>query len=514
MNLTRITGMYSGFDTDQLVKDLIKAESIKVDKIKQDKIYTEWQQEAYRDIINEIRAFKDEYFSYTKPETNFRSTSSFVGYEANMKDESNNYYLDVGVTSASVTGNYTITDITLSESAIKQGNNTFLLGNSDLDKTLEELGYVDGVEFTIEATNAAGETKSDTIALTKDKKLRDVLSEVNSRDLDVEMYYDEIKNSVIIKTDDTGSTASLSNIKDTGGAGDLIADLGLVIDKGIDAPITGVDAKVKITDDSGASKEVSSSNNSVTVNGVTLDLKQNLTGGNIEFSVSSNADGIVDNIKGFVNKYNELIEKINTELTEKKYRDFKPLTEDQKKELTEDEVKKWEEKAKSGLLKNDSILGSMLRNMRSILYDSVDGMALYDIGITTSSDYKDKGKLIIDEEKLKKAIQDKPNQVANLFSKEDEGLANKLYDVIEDNISTRTDSYGRKGLLLEKAGIEGDRTAEDNLLSDKIKGYEDRITELLQDLNDKENYYYTMFAKMEKALAKMNSQSSFFMGQM
>lgn len=499
-NLTRITGMYSGFDTDQLIKDLIKAESIKIDKVTQDKIYTEWQQEAYRDIINDIRAFKDEYFSVTKPGTNFRSTSSFVGYETNIKNEADERYVDVNVGSASITGNYSITDITLAKGAVKEGN------SADPNKTLEELGYSSGVEFTIQTTNSKGETESKTIACDKDTKLKDVFSKVNSEDLGVKMYYDEIKNKVIVKSEETGSGFKINEISD--GVGTLMNGLGLTVA----GDIAGSDASVTIEDESGATKSVTSSTNSVTINGFDLKLKENISSANIEFSVSADSEKIINNVKGFVEKYNSMIEKISEKLKEKKNLDYPPLTDDQKKGLSDDEVKKWEEKAKSGLLKRDTTLNSFVSNLRNTLYNEVDGMYIFDIGITTSSDRSKPGQLIIDEDKLKNAIEEDPQKVSNLFAKEDTGIANRIYDVIEQNITTKTDSNGNKGFLLEKAGMEGDRSQKDNYLSDKISDYEDTIREMLDDLTKKENYYYTMFAKMERALSQMQSQTSFLGG--
>lgn len=509
-NLTRISGMYSGFDTDQLVTDLIKAESVKVDKVKQDKIYAEWQQEAYREIINDIRGFKDEFFSVTKPETNFRSTSSFIGYETNMKNEDDSWYVDVNVGSASITGNYSITSIALAKSAIKEGNDTYLSGNTDLDKTLAELHYDSGVEFTIETTNSAGEIKNKTIVCNSGTKLSDVFSEVNSEDLGIKMYYDEIKNKVIVKSEETGSGVKINKISDNVGA--LINNLELTTADTDN--VIGSDANVTIKDESGASKTVESSTNSVAVNGIELNLKENFPVGSetIDFGVAANPQKIVDNVKSFVEKYNAMIEKIDDKLKEKINYDYSPLTEEQKKDLSDDEVETWEEKAKSGLLKRDTTLSSFLSNLRNVLYDEVDGMHIFDIGITTSSDRSKPGQLSIDEDKLKEAIEEDSQKVANLFAKEDTGLANKIYDIIEENVTTSTNSDGSKGFLLEKAGMEGDTTEINNYLSDKITDYEDTVREMLDDLTKKENYYYTMFAKMEKALSEMQSQSSWLSG--
>ena len=52
-------------------------------------------------------------------------------------------------------------------------------------------------------------------------------------------------------------------------------------------------------------------------------------------------------IKSFVEKYNEFVDKTQTLLTEKKYRDFPPLTDAQREDLTDKEIELWEEKAKA-----------------------------------------------------------------------------------------------------------------------------------------------------------------------
>lgn len=167
--------------------------------------------------------------------------------------------------------------------------------------------------------------------------------------------------------------------------------------------------------------------------------------------------------------------------------------------------------------------------MRRALSDSVDGIAknLSSIGITTGA-YTEQGKLKIDETKLRAAISNDPDAVADLFSKKssidysdsltseqrsqrykEEGLANRLSDILEDNIRT----IGGKGKLLQKAGITGDRTEFDNLLYDEIDGYDKDIASLLDRLADKEERYYAKFTAMEAAISRMSAQSSWLSSQ-
>ena len=175
-------------------------------------------------------------------------------------------------------------------------------------------------------------------------------------------------------------------------------------------------------------------------------------------------------------------------------------------------------------------------DMRMALIDSVEGVgiSLSSIGITSKS-YSDKGKLYIDEEKLKAAIREKPDEVKNLFKKQSEsvpsytrdlttserstrykeqGLFYRLSDIIENNISTFRDKNDKKGILLEKAGIEGDLSEFRSSLSKDISSYDDRIAELLDKLIQKEENYYRQFSQLESYMNQMNSQMSWLTSQL
>ena len=116
----------------------------------------------------------------------------------------------------------------------------------------------------------------------------------------------------------------------------------------------------------------------------------------ITFNSSPDADKILDSIVKFVAQYNDTITKINDKIGETKNRDYPPLTDAQRETLSDKEIEKWEEIAHKGTLKNDSALSSGLNQMRTDLYSSVGSLAtnqLAQIGITTSANYLEKGKL-------------------------------------------------------------------------------------------------------------------------
>lgn len=350
----------------------------------------------------------------------------------------------------------------------------------------------------------------------KTDKLSDIINEINTSSAGVKITYSSLEDKFTMESNNTGATSVINNSDDTG---NFFAALNI----DTVSEVRGVNATATID-----GINIERTTNDFSIDGVEYKLKST---GTSTVAIEANPDDVIKKIKSFVEKYNEVISTINNRTSEKRDYDYDPLTEDQKKEMSEDEIELWEEKAKSGILRSDSTLESITSSMRQALYDSVEGVgiSLYDIGIKTSSYYQDKGKLVIDEEKLKTALKENLNEVVQLFTKDsdieyddsanrsqrynEEGLAERLYDILEDNIRTTRNEFGRKGILLEKAGIENDISEFNNTLNTQIQNYDNTIDELLDDLADKETYYYNMFARMESAISQMNSQMSWLMSQ-
>ncbi len=365
--------------------------------------------------------------------------------------------------------------------------------------------------------------------------INDVIRKVNSdTSINATISYNQTTNSFSIKSNNTGVTERLI-ISDVPGGGTLMATLGLVTTA---EGVSGSDSSVKVTNPDGTSNIIVRSNNAFSYDGLSITINKDLpTDANpIKFTVSGDTSKPFNVIKGFVEKYNSLIDKLNSKIGEKRNTDYVPLTDSQKEAMSEEQIKQWETKAKTGLLSNDTLIKNVLSQLRSALYEKVDGagLSLYNIGITTSSDYTAKGKLVIDETKLKNALANNPGRVTDLFTaksdisygqvingtgiREDRfkqsGLAQRLSDIIQDSIRTTTDQYGRKGALLEKAGITGDRSEQSNVLFKEVTEFNKMIYELNNRLIDKENSLYAKFSAMEAALNKMNSQQSWLSQQL
>ena len=71
-----ISGLATGMDTEQLIENAISSYKNKISGLQQKRTKTEWQQEAYRSIVNKMAAFTDKYTSY-RSSNNLMSTSFF-----------------------------------------------------------------------------------------------------------------------------------------------------------------------------------------------------------------------------------------------------------------------------------------------------------------------------------------------------------------------------------------------------------------------------------------------------
>lgn len=365
------------------------------------------------------------------------------------------------------------------------------------------------IELTLNGTSFTFD-KSDTLSA--------MMSEINSSsNAGATMKYDELSGKLTLTANETGAGNTLV-VTEGDGSGFLSSFLNTAT-AGVDAQVT-IDGQV-----------LTRSSNKVTVDGVTYTFSQT-TDEAATVSLTQDTDAIYDTISSFVEDYNALISSIHSALDETYDSDYPPLTDDQKEDMTDEEIEKWEKKAKVGLLANDSTLKTMLSSLRSSLIDSVPGQSvtIFTIGISTGT-YDEQGKLYIDEAKLKAAIESDPEGISNLFTQQstsyagttsvrslnnsqlstrykEEGIAYRFYDILQTNISTIRDNNGNKGLLLEKAGTENDASETSNTLTTLIDKYQEEIDKEQDRLDAKQDSLYTKYSALETYINKMNTQLS------
>lgn len=362
-------------------------------------------------------------------------------------------------------------------------------------------------EFTGDSKTFKISINGKEITLDASKNMQNMLSTINGSDAGVTASYDEIADTFTIvgkdgkKVDFTGTDAA--------GLKFLKQGLKLGTDGGDKLPAR-TQGQNAIFDLDGVT-DLEQASNSFSIAGITY----NLTGlGEANVTVEQDVDKIVANMKSFVELYNSLLTYTTDKANETKYRTYKPLTEDEESKLSETQVEKWEKLAKSGLLKNDDILTGLTSSMRSIMITSIEGIdGKYKnaaaIGISTGSNWKEGGKLYLDEDKLKTALAEDPTAVAKIFSgtgdkKEGRaGVAAKLYDLMTSSMEKIDD----------KAGVlQYSSTEVTSVLGKQINSYKNKM-ELLEDqIASKEDYYYKQYAQMEKALQKIQNQTSSLFG--
>ncbi len=381
--------------------------------------------------------------------------------------------------------------------------------SAELSTTAEDGSYqinVNGKEFTFKSTD----------------KLSTVINTINNdSDANVTISYSNTTNtfSAVAKNGGESSKVEISDV-----TGTLAAALFGTKDNADDGYTVqaGQDAKMTVSFDGGLStQEITRSDNKFTLDDVNFELlATNVTYDNttdppteitpepIKFTVNNETDDLTKKITDFVTDYNNIIKLINGKVNDAKPTDgtYLPLTDDQKAQMSEAQITSWETQAKKGLLQNDSLLSSLSLNMRLAMTDQVTSLksALYEIGISTK-DYSDNGALTIDDDKLKTALTNNPDKVAELFTSSD-GIATRLQKIIDANTST---SLVNTGLLVQKAGSD-DSTIDKSTLAQNIKDYTSQITTLKSLLETQQEQYYNKFTKLEQYLSQMNSQSSWF----
>lgn len=254
----------------------------------------------------------------------------------------------------------------------------------------------------------------------------------------------------------------------------------------------------------------------ISKDGVLLDSGRNELKARVADSVSvtRDTDKIVEGVKSFIDEYNKLVKTINDYLSEDAtYRDYAPLTEEQRKEMSEKQIEMWEEKAKEGLLRRDTILDGFLRSMRSIWYETnSSGYAIYQLGIETG-EWSTRGQLTLSadgEATLRQMLASDPTGVMNFFANSVDGAAVRVNDVIREVANT---SSGSPGTLVELAGIKGKASETNNTLYNEIKSIDERIERLKNQYEQEKDRYWKQFNAMEQMISNMNTQSAWLMQQ-
>ncbi|MBO4505792.1 MAG: flagellar filament capping protein FliD [Lachnospiraceae bacterium] len=501
----RMSGMISGIDTDAVIKELMAAKSMKKTTLEQNQEKLSWKKEKWEDLNTKIYALYTEKLASLKLEGTYLAKSA----------ASSNSEKATATASTASTGSY---ELTVSQLASAQ----FVTGSDISSKNLTgssklvDAGMVAGQTITVRVNKsdaAEGEEPytETNIEVTDEMTIRDFTAKLQTAGLNANFdqatgrFYISAKNSgeankftmISSQSGETGLAAlGLGDIDDTLATGGQTA-----ADATTMAVVAAKDAKLVLN---GAT--ISSSTNTITANGMTIDLKGTTSEGErITLNVSADTDGIYNKIKDFVKSYNELMKEMYDSYNAASARKYNMLTDDEKEAMTEKQVELWEDKIKGALLRNDTTLNSLMTIFRSSMQGTVEvdgkNYSLANFGIVTGV-YTEHGLLHINgdsedgsyadkEDALKKAIEQDPETTSKALSK----LFSGFYDSLTKQMSASSIS---SALTLYN----------DKQIQSQIDSYQTQINDWEDRLADLEERYYKQFSSMESSLADLQSKQN------
>ena len=499
----RMSGLASGIDTDSIIEQLMAAHRAPVNRLEQQRTWTEWQRDAYREVNTLITNFRNYLFDF-KLEGNLRARTATVTGASDA--------VSVRATGSAYTGTLNVEVKQLATAASLKSTTIFKeISAFDPNTKLSEVfaakknedsnfNYQETYLFKINGTEIEVNIAEDS--------LNDVIKRINEK-TNVTAFYHNGEISFVSKQ--TGAINGPDGKKPDIVFEDVDGDFLESIFK-VNNPDSKISAQNAIITVNGI--EVRDPSNTINVNGVEITLHQvTPEGQSATIQVSTDADQLVEKIKGFIEEYNKLIATLNEKVRETRYRDYPPLTKAQKEEMEEREIELWEEKAKSGLLRNDSLIMQALSDMRMDMSAQVkvgdnQYMTLSSIGIETGS-YNEHGKLYLsDEAALREAIAKDPDAVIALFTANGEengdgsdvGIAERIYASLLTTVDNLTEKAGRTVSL-----------ADNSILGKQLKQIDEEIAAWNERLFELENRYYRQFTAMEMAISRYNSQSAYLM---
>ena len=572
----------SGLDIESLVKMGMMNKQNQYDKMYQTQLKQTWVKEAYNTVYTDVKAFKESMSTF-KMQSNMsamQATSSnndvvsvtangaaaAMNHKITVEQVASNAYLmtangqKIDRANTSAANSAYLQDVLFSGDATKttvDGQTSYLVKNdtfkgSDVAISIE-VQDGDEVDSDGKPVTHKVEFTYDQI-FTDNKTLNDLATAFSNSGANVQGGYDTVNDSFSLYNKTSGSANKIGLKANNEASAELLNKLHLA---SYDGQTNTLGNEIGFTKDTLTEAAVGT-NAKATIDGKTYESDTNkLNVANVIYnfnavsaknadgtyqastiSVSQDTDKIVDNVKKFVETYNTLIDSLNTKYREEKNTDYKPLTKKQESEMTESQINKWNEKAKSGLLYHDNNIYSIISDMREALYTEVDAVdtvltdargnkysynSMSSIGITSSTN---QGHITLDEEKLKKALTEDPDCVYQLFASDQDstyisgstnknqsdtytsksdylntGIANRLYNSMTTNIRN-----------LESYAGTSKETDDESYLGKLITNMNTKMTSFQTLMKSYESKLYKKYDAMEVALSKLGAQLSYITG--
>lgn len=385
---------------------------------------------------------------------------------------------------------------------------------TDVDK--KKIGDY-GLSFTI---NDGSNSK--TIVYTAEqaasKSVNDLMKDINASGLNVTASLSNDGKLTLTNADSAGNvTLSIDAMDKTDRAEASRTFLNTVFNAGLTVgnatntlTVTGTNGSVTID-----GKDYATTSSKINVANVTYNVS---AVGSATVSVSQDTDKIIENVKKFVEDYNKMLDELNSKYSETRYSDYDVLTKSQENAMTADQVTKWNEKAKSGLLYHDSQIGKIRSAMREAIYTPVDSVdsnynSMMAIGIESSTD---RGHLRLDEDKLKKALAADPDCVYQIFASSGDAVNSKGESYTDYNkegvINRITDKVNESMKTMKSYAGTSSSASDGSTLGDLILELQTRMSDFKTMMDAYETKLYSKYDAMETAIQQLTMQMSYITG--
>ncbi len=521
-----VNGIYglsgSGLDIESMVKVGMMSKQSEYDKMYKKETKMTWQKEAYSSVYTDLTNFSMNKLTDYKLQSKMNAMSA---------TSNNNTAFTVSANGSAVAMSHRVEVNSLSSNAYLISTEGVTRANSNAEPdsiTLKDVLGIAGTEgdtstalsFVVGDGDSTLSEDQRTVSITygdlaDGMTLNDLASRIKKLGLNVTAAYDSVNDSFSLYNSKGGKDNKISLKMNDDVAAKLFNNLHL----GESTNGTLGEAKTFTYDSSDASAstvEISGSNGEITVDGRKYDniIDNKVTVGGITFTlldktesaatvtVTQDTDSIIDRVKQFVEDYNTMLDGLQDKYNEQKYKDYDVLTKSQEEAMTKEQVEKWNEKAKSGLLYRDPYIGDIISKVREALATPVDGIngkynSAFNLGIRTSTD---RGHIELNEEKLKKALEEEPDSVYQVFGKLDEnddfsgnGVAQRIGDVINAGLK-KIKTYA--GTTTE--------VGDGSTLGTKIQEWQNKMSDFKMKMSTFETLLYKKYDAMEVALQKLS----------
>ncbi len=435
------SGLASGLDTAGIVENLVKLERMPIDKLEARKSIMEKQKDLFQDLSDKLQALED-------IAEKLKKSSSWDVYESSMSESG---YFKANITGQATTGTHHVKVNSVAQSEVETSN-----GYADTTATSVGAGTL---SITVD-----GETTDITVDSSNDT-LGSLVDSINNSGANVKAWLinsggDE-PYQLVISSADTGEDQAI-----TIDAGGLTGGQGLSFTQVQDA----ADASVTVD-----GITVASATNEIEniLPGLSMDvLNVTEAGQEIALVISPDKDAVKDNIKDFMDAYNDIAEFFH-------------------KQAHYNETTK-----EAGPLSGDSAIRSIQMDFQKLFMTPISGLgggitSLGELGLKTQSD----GTYELDETEFEDVAEENLDELIRLFTGTSsvDGLGTK----IDELVTQITDPL--EGIIPNRATGFDESISQ---LDDQIQEAEARLVEYEKNLKHK-------FTTLETLISEMQAQQNY-----